>query len=123
MNELNAYPLISIDESLARVGGRKPLLIKLLNAYIANPRKDEFVSAFAAKDMEAAGMVLHTIKGVAANLSLTRLTKCMEHLEGVYKESKANGSTDLFDKTDHTGATAIIDDTIAEVAVAMEALK
>jgi HPt (histidine-containing phosphotransfer) domain-containing protein len=121
MDDLNQYPIIALNDALARVGGRKPLLAKLLNAYAASPRKDELTTALSNRNIEAVITEAHAIKGVALNLSLVRLEKCVEE-----KQAKKEGGAELesvFDQIDASLVIQVIDETVEEISVTSEALK
>jgi HPt (histidine-containing phosphotransfer) domain-containing protein len=63
------------EEGKKRVMNNAKLYVRLLTKFKADTNLDELVSAASAQDWENARNAAHTIKGVAANLSLTELYK------------------------------------------------
>ncbi len=95
---------INIEEGLSRVRGNEKLYVTLLKSFSKNTYMDELVDRIAAKDFESAAKTAHTIKGVAANLSFTRLYELMKSLElelkeGTCSESILNDVKDAVAKT------------------------
>ncbi|MCL2703524.1 MAG: Hpt domain-containing protein [Defluviitaleaceae bacterium] len=123
MDDFNQFPIISLDEGLARVGNRKPLFARLLGTFMTNPRDDELLKAFESGDIEAAVMTLHTIKGVAANLSLTRLKKYAEALEIMFKKARDENDTGVFGRVAAEDAIRMIRETVNEAAGIIDTLK
>ena len=62
---------INIEEGLKRVMHNKTLYVKLLHKLKADTHFTDLTAALQAKDYENARTAAHTIKGIAANLSLT----------------------------------------------------
>jgi HPt (histidine-containing phosphotransfer) domain-containing protein len=55
----------------ARVGGNESLYRKLLDKFESSVDMQSFDAAISSEDYEEAGKIVHTVKGVAGNLSLT----------------------------------------------------
>jgi HPt (histidine-containing phosphotransfer) domain-containing protein len=64
---------INIEEGTKRVMNNAKLYVRLLTKFRNETKLDDLDGALAGGDMEKAQAVAHTIKGTAANLSLTRL--------------------------------------------------
>jgi HPt (histidine-containing phosphotransfer) domain-containing protein len=64
---------VNYEEGVKRVLNNGKLYIKLLAKFKAETNLDDLGAALAAGDMEKARAAAHTIKGVAANLSLIEL--------------------------------------------------
>ena len=64
---------INFPDGVKRVMNNVKLYTKLLAKFKADTNLDDLEAAIAAGDMEKAKTAAHTIKGVAANLSLTEL--------------------------------------------------
>jgi len=64
---------IDEEEGKKRVMNNAKLYVKLLNKFKADTNLDTLVSSAEAQDWENAKTAAHTIKGIAANLSLTEL--------------------------------------------------
>lgn len=73
--------LINLEDGLKRVMNNKKLYIKLLSKFKDSSNLDELESLLAAVDLEKAQGVVHTLKGLAANLSFTELFKQSLELE------------------------------------------
>jgi HPt (histidine-containing phosphotransfer) domain-containing protein len=72
---------INLDEGLGRVMKNEKLFTKLLNKFITDTNLDEMLVAVQAADYEKAQVMVHTLKGITANLSLTELFKQTLELE------------------------------------------
>jgi HPt (histidine-containing phosphotransfer) domain-containing protein len=72
---------INFDEGVKRVMNNAKLYVKLLTKFKADTNLDELNAAFGADDLEKAQVQAHTIKGIAANLSLSELFKQILELE------------------------------------------
>jgi HPt (histidine-containing phosphotransfer) domain-containing protein len=66
---------IDLDEGLKRVIGNTKLYIKLLHKFKEEPSLNTLFLAVQGEEYENAQGLVHTIKGIAANLSLTELYK------------------------------------------------
>ena len=70
---------VDIAEGAKRVMDNIKLYVRLLTKFRDGTKLDELEAALSAGDMEKAQNEAHTVKGVAANLSLTELFKqCLE---------------------------------------------
>jgi len=78
---------INVDDALKRVGGNIGLYHKLLGRFVEGNQLDELEKAFEDGDTEGASRMAHTIKGVAANLSLVKLQSVSAELEHIVKDS------------------------------------
>jgi HPt (histidine-containing phosphotransfer) domain-containing protein len=72
---------VNFDEGVKRVVNNAKLYVRLLTKFKTDTRLDDIESALAAGDMEKAQTAAHTVKGVAANLSLSELFKQTLELE------------------------------------------
>ena len=73
MDVSNYLPYIDVNDCLNRIRGNKKLCAMLLKSFKANPHFNEAKAAALAGDLGKAQMEMHTLKGMAANLSLKRL--------------------------------------------------
>ena len=64
---------LDFDDGVKRVMNNAKLYVRLLGKFRNETKLDELESALGAGDYEKAQGQAHTIKGVAANLSLTEL--------------------------------------------------
>ncbi|MFP3089040.1 Hpt domain-containing protein [Treponema sp. TIM-1] len=71
----NDVVYIELTEGIKRVMGNTKLYVKLLNKFKADPSLEALLAAVEGADYEKAQGLVHTIKGIAANLSLTELYK------------------------------------------------
>lgn len=76
---------IDIDDALKRVGGNKALYSKLLLRFVEGNQLEELEKFFDSGNLEEASRTAHTIKGVAANLSLIKLRALSSELEAAIK--------------------------------------
>jgi HPt (histidine-containing phosphotransfer) domain-containing protein len=72
---------VNFDDGVKRVMNNVKLYVKLLGKFKTDTNVDELEAKLAAGDMENAQIQAHTIKGIAANLSLMELFKQMLELE------------------------------------------
>jgi HPt (histidine-containing phosphotransfer) domain-containing protein len=68
--------------------GNTKLYIKLLHKFKADPNLDALLTAVAGRDYEKAQGLVHTIKGIAANLSLTELYRQSVEFEAQIKNKE-----------------------------------
>jgi two-component system sensor histidine kinase/response regulator len=83
-------PGISIASGLLRVGGNKQLYAKLLSQFRESQEDavERTKAALQAGDVETAGRVAHTVKGVSGNLGGESLYRAAADLEKAIKEDK-----------------------------------
>ncbi len=84
-------PTINFPELLARVENDKELLLDLIAMFRDEyPRqRQQLQAAVDAADMKQVHVVGHTLKGVFANLAMTRATKTAARIEQAGKESNS----------------------------------
>jgi len=80
---------VDIADGAKRIMNNTQLYIKLLTKFRNNNNLDDLDAAFTAGDMEKAKNAVHTIKGIAANLSLSELYKQSLELELQVKNDTA----------------------------------
>jgi two-component system sensor histidine kinase/response regulator len=85
---LSALPGIDISSGLSRVGGNKPLYVKLLCKFRKGHENaaKEIKATFQSGDRETAGRLAHTVKGVSGNLGAEPLYRASAELEKAIKE-------------------------------------
>jgi HPt (histidine-containing phosphotransfer) domain-containing protein len=89
MSEQLVY--INYAEGVKRVMNNAALFNKLLGKFTEDKNSiNDLDTALEQKDFTKAKAVVHTIKGVAANLSLTELNKQSLKLEAQLKDDKAD---------------------------------
>jgi HPt (histidine-containing phosphotransfer) domain-containing protein len=81
---------VDFADGVKRVVNNAKLYVKLLNKFRNDTKLDNLEAALAAGDLETAQGAAHTIKGVAANLSLTELFKQSLELETQIKAKSVN---------------------------------
>lgn len=64
---------VEVEQAVLRFGGNTGLYEKCLRSFIQDGTFHEISTAFSANDMKTAENAVHTLKGVAGNLSMTRL--------------------------------------------------
>jgi len=95
---------INIEEGIKRVINNSKLYAKLLVKFKGDTNLKDTESFLAAGDMEKAQVSIHTLKGLAANLSLTELFKQSLELETQIKARSVNPDQlsilkNVYDKT------------------------
>jgi len=73
--------LINVEDALKRVGGNMDLYKRLLNQFTGGDHINPLEEALSTGAIEDASRFAHTIKGVASNLSLIKLTAAATELE------------------------------------------
>jgi HPt (histidine-containing phosphotransfer) domain-containing protein len=81
---------IDFAEGVKRVMNNSKLYIKLLSKFKNDTKLDDLEAAVTAGDLEKAKSAAHTLKGLAANLSLTELFNQSLELESQVKGGTAN---------------------------------
>jgi len=105
---------IDFADGLKRVVNNTKLYVKLLDKFKNENKLDGLEAAIKAGDMEKARNAAHTLKGVAANLSLTELYKQSLALETQIKGGAADPAQLNTVKTVFTRTLQEIDKVIAE---------
>ncbi|MDR3173199.1 MAG: Hpt domain-containing protein [Treponema sp.] len=77
---------VDFDEGIKRVMDNVKLYIKLLEKFKTDTNFADLSGHLSAGDLEKARVSAHTLKGLAANLSLTELFERTRELEGQIKE-------------------------------------
>ena len=72
---------VDFKEGIKRVMNNTKLYVKLLAKFKTDAKVDDIIEGLAAGDYEKARVQAHTIKGIAANLSLMELYKQILELE------------------------------------------
>jgi len=83
---------VNAAEGAKRVMNNTKLYAKLLVKFKEDPSLRQIDEALAEKDMEKARSAAHTLKGLAANLSLLELFKQVAELESQIKAGSAEDS-------------------------------
>jgi HPt (histidine-containing phosphotransfer) domain-containing protein len=77
---------VDFDGGVKRVMGNTGLYVKLLGKFKADTNFADLAAGLSAGDLEKARISAHTLKGLAANLSLTGLYDRIRDLEARIKE-------------------------------------
>jgi HPt (histidine-containing phosphotransfer) domain-containing protein len=72
---------VNSDEGVKRVMNNAKFYVKLLTKFKTDTKLDDLEAAIGAGDLEKAQTAAHTLKGLAANLSLSELFKQTLELE------------------------------------------
>lgn len=64
---------IDIEDALLRLNGNTKLFKRILGRYLKDVHYDNALEAFRTNDLEGAFRAVHTLKGVAGNLSVVPL--------------------------------------------------
>jgi len=73
--------LINVEDALKRIGGNMDLYKRLLNQFTGGNHIDPLEEALSVGAADDAARLAHTLKGVASNLSLIKLTAAATELE------------------------------------------
>lgn len=86
--DLPAISGVDIPGALARLAGNSKLLLKLFNEFHKQNKNilQEVRNTFDAQDYETVQRMLHTIKGVAANLAMNRIAEAAKAGEFAMRE-------------------------------------
>jgi HPt (histidine-containing phosphotransfer) domain-containing protein len=76
---------INFDEGIKRVMNNTKLYVRLLGKFKADTNLADLETHLSAGDLEKAQVSAHTLKGLAANLSLTELFERTRDLESQIK--------------------------------------
>ena len=86
MTDAEIREYMDTEKALARIRGNNKLFKTLLMHFLATRNQfDQLKQEIAANDREAAAKSVHAIKGVAANLSMTRLYDLCPPFEALLK--------------------------------------
>lgn len=73
INKLKAAG-VEVDGILARLGGNEVLYLSICNKFVKDSNYSLYLSAISSEDRKSAEVHVHTLKGIAANLGLKRLS-------------------------------------------------
>ena len=73
--------LVNVQDALKRIGGSMDLYKRLLGSFTGGDHISPLEEALSTGAMEKASHLIHTLKGTAANLSLTKLSNVATELE------------------------------------------
>lgn len=82
--EIAAY--VNTDDGLGRLRGNKALYKRMLGLFKKSEEFGAFEKALADGDTPAAANAMHSIKGIAGNLSLDRLFELSSELMGELRD-------------------------------------
>jgi HPt (histidine-containing phosphotransfer) domain-containing protein len=105
---------VNFADGVKRVMNNVKLYVKLLNKFKADTTLDDLEASLAAGDLEKAQASAHTIKGVAANLSLSELFNQTLELETQIKAKSPKPEQMETVKTVFAGTLQEIDKVVAE---------
>ncbi|MCL2821006.1 MAG: Hpt domain-containing protein [Oscillospiraceae bacterium] len=91
---------IDVPDALKRIGGSMDLYKRLLNQFTGGDHIDPLEEALSVGALDEASRLIHTLKGVAANLSLIKLSSVSKELEDKLKNGLDHG--DAFKELKHT---------------------
>ena len=86
MTDAEMKEYVDTEKALARIRGNNKLFKTLLTHFLATQSQfDQLKQEVAANDREAAAKSVHALKGVSANLSMTRLYELCLTFEALLK--------------------------------------
>ena len=110
MDETNS-DYVDVKDALSRIGGSMELYKRLLKQFVGGNHIDPLEEALNAGAMTEASSLIHTLKGVAANLSLIKLSLTAGELE--QKVKNGLDPSDTFAELKH--AYMVTSDEIAKI--------
>jgi len=105
---------VDFNDGLKRVMNNTKIYVKLLTKFRNDTKLDDLDAAIAAGDMEKARNAAHSIKGLAANLSLAELYKQSLALETQIKAGAADPAQHNTVKTVFARTLQEIDKVVSE---------
>ena len=86
MTDAEIKEYVDTEKALGRIRGNSKLFKTLLTHFLATRSQfDQLKQEIAANDREAAAKSVHALKGIAANLSMTRLYEQCPPFEALLK--------------------------------------
>ena len=105
---------VDFNEGIKRVMNNAKLYVKLLTKFKADTNLEGLLLSLAAGDLEKAKGEAHTLKGLAANLSLSELFKQVLELESQIKGNSVDSNLVETVKTVYAATVQEVDKVIAE---------
>jgi len=101
---------INYEEGLARIRGNKKIYSKTLEMFIRTKEFDNLEEALKKDDLEKAGYIAHTIKGMAGNLSIAKIFKISSVLQDEFEKGIRNEEniSELFVAADKTAEYIVL---------------
>lgn len=95
--DLSEFDGVNVDLALARVGGNRATLERLLTKFrkSGSDSIDGIKNAIGKENLEEAQRLAHTIKGVAGNLEVTLVHGVAEQLDAILKDGEMKRAVDL----------------------------
>jgi len=91
--DINRDEYINVEDALKRIGGSMDLYKRLLGSFTGGDHINPLEEALSVGAMEEASRLIHTLKGVAANLSLIKLSAVASELEHKVKDGADHSDT------------------------------
>ena len=85
---VNPEEYVNVKDALRRIGGSMDLYKRLLNQFMGGDHIEPLEEALSSGDTEKASHLVHTLKGVCANLSLVKLADVSVALEHNIKDGE-----------------------------------
>ena len=104
-------PLIDMEFGITQLSGNRDLYITLLGKFSDEYRElnDKLQAMMARSEFDSAYTLMHTLKGVSANLGLTALHHASKQVEIAIRGNQALPE-------DYSGFVIILDRTLAQIA-------
>jgi HPt (histidine-containing phosphotransfer) domain-containing protein len=83
---INFIEYVNAEDALARLGGNKTLYGSLIQKFKDDGYFTVIENAFKSGDEKEISYQIHALKGVSANLSLTKITSCCIEIEGCMRD-------------------------------------
>jgi len=105
---------VNVAEGLKRVMNNSKIYVRLLTKFKEDPNLKELETDLASGEIEKARTPVHTLKGIAANLSLMELYKQSLELEAQIKAGSLKENQLTIFKGTYTQTMTEIDKVIAQ---------
>jgi signal transduction histidine kinase/CheY-like chemotaxis protein len=123
LQDINA-DYVDIKGGLGILNKNAKLYVRLLENFTKGGLMEEFKTSAARGDVKTAELKAHTIKGVAANLSLNRLRAVFDKLDAVLKQNAMPAQADIAQaEADYEETLRYIGEIVASPSMLDELLK
>ena len=88
---------VNVDEGIDRCLGNEGFYLQMLDRCLDDPKFEELGKALLESDLDAAFELAHALKGVAANLSLTKLHDSLGAITDKLRDRTQMDYTDMYE--------------------------
>lgn len=88
---------VNVDEGIERCLGHEEFYLQMLDSCLDDPKFEELGKSLLKPDLDDAFELAHALKGVAANLSLTRLHDSLSAITDKLRDRTQMDYTDMYE--------------------------